>query len=955
MTPRNAAALSGLLRGKNAVNLAPEQVPKLLATRASPARVEDGVCLRDPPGARYPLDEIPRRDAAVGANRVLFDYARRGMVPEVLDQFSVARRGGVLVDSATLSCVLKACRSVPDRVLGEQLHCLCVKCGHDRGEVSAGTSLVDMYMKCGSVCEGIEVFEGMPKKNVVTWTSLLTGCAHAQMHSEVMALFFRMRAEGIWPNPFTFASVLSAVASQGALDLGQRVHAQSVKFGCRSSVFVCNSLMNMYAKCGLVEDAKSVFNWMETRDMVSWNTLMAGLQLNECELEALQLFHESRATMGKMTQSTYATVIKLCANLKQLALARQLHSCVLKHGFHLTGNVMTALADAYSKCGELADALNIFSMTTGSRNVVSWTAIISGCIQNGDIPLAVVLFSRMREDRVMPNEFTYSAMLKASLSILPPQIHAQVIKTNYQHIPSVGTALLASYSKFGSTEDALSIFKMIEQKDVVAWSAMLSCHAQAGDCEGATYLFNKMAIQGIKPNEFTISSVIDACACPSAGVDQGRQFHAISIKYRYHDAICVSSALVSMYSRKGNIDSAQIVFERQTDRDLVSWNSMISGYAQHGYSMKAIETFRQMEASGIQMDGVTFLAVIMGCTHNGLVVEGQQYFDSMVRDHKINPTMEHYACMVDLYSRAGKLDETMSLIRDMPFPAGAMVWRTLLGACRVHKNVELGKFSADKLLSLEPHDSSTYVLLSNIYAAAGKWKERDEVRKLMDYRKVKKEAGCSWIQIKNKVHSFIAFDKSHPMSDQIYKKLKVIITRLKQDGYSPNTSFVLHDIAEDQKEAMLVAHSERLALAFGLIATPPGTPLQIVKNLRVCGDCHMVMKMVSMIEDREIIMRDCSRFHHFNGGACSCGDEQTHEKAPPEAQLHCTSQIQVVVLIPVEFLRWVIIILLGGASSWVISLNLKECTEGADMMVLIASAAVLQFAVALFIKVFFFA
>uniref|UniRef100_A0A0D3G8I1 Pentatricopeptide repeat-containing protein n=1 Tax=Oryza barthii TaxID=65489 RepID=A0A0D3G8I1_9ORYZ len=184
MTPRTAAALSGLLRGKNAVNLAPEQVPKLLATRASPVRVEDGVCLRDPPGARYPLDEIPRRDAAVGANRVLFDYARRGMVPEVLDQFSVARRGGVLVDSATLSCVLKACRSMPDRVLGEQLHCLCVKCGHDRGEVSAGTSLVDMYMKCGSVCEGIEVFEGMPKKNVVTWTSLLTGCAHAQMHSE---------------------------------------------------------------------------------------------------------------------------------------------------------------------------------------------------------------------------------------------------------------------------------------------------------------------------------------------------------------------------------------------------------------------------------------------------------------------------------------------------------------------------------------------------------------------------------------------------------------------------------------------------------------------------------------------------------------------------------------------------------------------------------------------------
>uniref|UniRef100_A0A0D9WH36 DYW domain-containing protein n=1 Tax=Leersia perrieri TaxID=77586 RepID=A0A0D9WH36_9ORYZ len=869
MTPR--AAMSGLLRGKGAVSFAPERVRRFLATIASSARVEDDVDLRYPRGARHPFDKIPRRDSAVGSNHVLFDYARRGMVREVLDQFSTARRCGVPVDGATLSCVLKVCGSVPDRVLGEQLHCLCTKGGYDQGVVSVGTSLVDMYMKCYRVCEGKEVFEGMPKKNVVTWTSLLTGCAQAGMHSEVMAFFFRMRAEGIWPNPFTFASVLSAIASQGALDLGQRVHAQSVKFGCHSTVFVCNSLMNMYAKCGLVEDAKAVFNWMETRDMVSWNTLMAGLELNGCEQEALQLFHESRISIGKLTQSTYATVIKLCAILKQLALARQLHSCVLKHGFQLIGNVMTAIMDAYSKCGELADALNIFLSTMGSQNVVSWTAIISGCIQNGDIPLAVVLFSRMRQDSVEPNEFTYSAMLKASLPILPPQIHAQVIKTNYQHNPTVGTALLSSYSNFSSPEEALSIFEMIEQKDVVAWSAMLSCYAQAGDCAGATHLFTKMAIQGMKPNEFTISSAIDACASPSAGVDQGRQFHAISIKYRYHDTICVSSALVSMYSRKGNIESAQTIFGRQTDRDMVSWNSMISGYAQHGYSMKAIETFRQMEASGIQMDGVTFLSVIMGCTHNGLVVEGQQYFDSMVKEYKISPTMDHYACMVDLYSRAGKLDEAMNLIKDMPFSAGAMVWRTLLSACKVHKNVELGKFAADKLLSLEPHDSATYVLLSNIYAAAGKWKERDEVRKLMDSRKVKKEAGRSWIQIKNKVHSFIAFDKSHPMSDQIYAKLQAITTRLKQEGYSPNTSFVLHDTPEDQKEAMLVTHSERLALAFGLIATPLGTPLQIVKNLRVCGDCHMVMKMVSMIEDREIIMRDCSRFHHFNAGACSCG------------------------------------------------------------------------------------
>jgi pentatricopeptide repeat protein len=630
--------------------------------------------------------------------------------------------------------------------------------------------------------------------------------------------------------------------------------------------------MNMYLKCGLVEEAKAVFCGMETRDMVSWNTLMAGLVLNGCELEALRLFHDSRASVAKLSQSTYSTVIKLCANLKELALARQLHSCVLKHGFCSDENVMTAIMDAYSKSGELDDAFNIFVLMPGSQNVVSWTAMIGGCIQNGDIPLAAALFSRMREDNVQPNEFTYSTMLTTSVPILPSQIHAQIIKSNCQQAPSVGTALLASYSKLGSTEEALSIFKMIEQKDVVAWSAMLSCYSQAGNCHGATNLFIKMSKHGMKPNEFTISSVIDACASPTAGVDQGRLFHAVSIKYRYQDAIWVGSALVSMYARKGSIDSARSVFERLTDRDLVSWNSMILGYAQHGYSKEALDTFQQMEVAGIEMDGVTFLAVIIGCAHAGLVKEGQQYFDSMVSDHKICPTMEHYGCMVDLYSRAGKLDETMEFIGGMPFPAGAMLWRTLLGACRVHKNVELGTLAAEKLLLLEPHDSAAYVLLSNIYAAAGKWKERDEVRKFMDSKKVKKETGCSWIQIKNKVHSFIASDRSHPLTDQIYAKLKAMTARLKREGYCPNTSFVLHDMEQEQKEAMLFMHSERLALAFGLIATPPGTPLQIVKNLRVCGDCHTVMKMVSAVEDREIIMRDCSRFHHFKSGVCSCGD-----------------------------------------------------------------------------------
>lgn len=287
---------------------------------------------------------------------------------------------------------------------------------------------------------------------------------------------------------------------------------------------------------------------------------------------------------------------------------------------------------------------------------------------------------------------------------------------------------------------------------------------------------------------------------------------------------------------------------------------------------KALEIFEEMRSQNLVMDGITFIGVISACTHAGFVDEGKRYFDMMVTDHHITPTMEHYSCMVDLYSRAGMLAKAMDLINGMPFAAGATVWRTLLSACRVDLNIDLGKLAAEKLISLQPQDSAAYVLLSNIYAAAGNWQARAKVRKLMDERQVKKEAGYSWIEVKNKTYPFTAGDRSHSLSDHIYSKLEELGIRLKDAGYCPDTNYVLHDVEEEHKEAILSQHSERLAIAFGLIATPPGTPIQILKNLRVCGDCHTVIKLISMIEGRDIVVRDSNRFHHFSRGLCSCGD-----------------------------------------------------------------------------------
>ncbi|KAK1396859.1 Pentatricopeptide repeat-containing protein [Heracleum sosnowskyi] len=822
------------------------------------------------PGAHQMFDELPHRDLSE-TNRMLFGYSRDNKNIEAINLFVGIRKLGSPVDGSSLSCIIKACGVLFNQILGKQVHCHCIKSGFLE-DVSVGTSLIDMYMKSENVVEGERVFGEMPTKNVVSWTSLLAGFSWNGLFDEAVDIFFQMQPAGINPNSFSFAAVLGALANNGLVEKGIRIHAMIIKSGFELATFVCNSLISMYSKSGLVNDAKVVFDGMRNRTMVSWNCMIAGYVTNGLDVEALELFNRMRVAGIDLTQSIFATVIKLCTNLQELGYARQIHTLVTKSGFGSDPNIMTALMVNYTKCGEMNDAFKIFSTTLAVHNVVSWTAIINGYLKNGEVKQAAELFCQMNKEAVRPNSFTYSTILTAHPTVSLFQVHAPVIKSNYERMASVGTALLDAYVKIGHIKDAERVFDLVEEKDIVAWSAMLGGYAQVGDSISAVRLFCELAKEGINPNEYTFSSVINSCCNPMATVEQGKQLHARSIKSGHHTALCVSSALVTMYAKRGNIVSANEIFKRQKERDIVSWNSMISGYSQHGYGTKALEIFEEMQTHNLELDDVTFIGVLTACTHAGLVEKGQSYFDMMVKDHHIDPTMEHYSCMVDLYSRAGLLEKAMSVIEGMPFPASATIWRTLLGACRVHRNLELGKRAGEELMSLEPQHSAAYVLLSNLYAAAGKWEEKAKVRKLMDERQVKKEAGYSWIEVKRKTYSFLAGDRSHPLSESMYLKLGELNVRLKDAGYQPDTNYVLQDIEEEHKEATLSEHSERLAIAFGLISTPLGSPLYVIKNLRVCGDCHTVIKLISSLEGREIVVRDSNRFHHFKEGSCSCGE-----------------------------------------------------------------------------------
>ncbi|KAJ9555522.1 hypothetical protein OSB04_010136 [Centaurea solstitialis] len=810
---------------------------------------ESGV-FRDAPNL---FDEMPQRHvSAADHNHLLFEYARTNNNLQALKHFLGIRRFGLQVNGASFSCVLKICGSLCDQILGNQIHCDCIKYGFVE-DVSVGTSLIDMYTKTEGVWMAEKVFDEMPDRNVVSWTSMLTGYSSRGMHDRAVELFLQMQVEGIKPNPFTFATILGALADNGAIVKGMQVHTMVVKFGFELTTYVCNSLISMYSRSGMIQSAIAVFDGMEVRDAVSWNGMIAGLVANGNYLVALDLFRKMRLSGVKLTQAIFVTILKLCANIKETRFAKQLHCVVSKNGMESDPNLKTALMVSYTKGCEMDDSSKLFGSMNGVKNVVSWTALIGGYMQKRCTEKAANLFRQMCREGVRPNDFTYSTVLAAHPTISPFQIHAQVIKTNYESATSVGTALLDAYMKIGNTNDAIRVFETVDEKDIVSWSAILAGFAQSGDVDGAVGVFRQLANNGVRPNEYTFSSILNACASPTAAVEQGKQFHVGAIKEGYNDTLCVSSALVTMYAKRGNIEGANKVFQRQPERDLVSWNSMISGYAQHGYGKKALEIFEELRKEKLEMDDITFIGVITACTHAGLVDEGERYFDMMVKDLNIDPTPEHYSCMADLYSRAGLLEKAMALIDGMPFPAGATIWRSLLAACRVHKNVELGKLAGDKLMSLRPQDSAAYVLLSNLYATTGDWQERAKVRKLMDERNVKKEAGFSWIEIKNKTYSFVAGDTSHPSSGLIYAKLKELSLRLRDAGYLPDTSYVLHDVEDEHKEDILFGHSERLAIAFGLIATPRGVSLQIVKNLRVCGDCHTVFKLISKIEEREII------------------------------------------------------------------------------------------------------
>ncbi|CAK9233687.1 unnamed protein product [Sphagnum troendelagicum] len=622
--------------------------------------------------------------------------------------------------------------------------------------------------------------------------------------------------------------------------------------------------------------------------------------------EAFRIYEQMQQQGVAPERMTFTSVVNVCASLGALGKAKRVHADIMQTGITTDIILENALIYMYAKCGSIKHACEVFEKMQ-KRDVVSWTALIVGLVENGCGEEALEIFSQMQEDvRVMNalvSMYARCGSLDEAQQVFDNMDIKDVVSWNamivgyadhgqYAESFDCGsitsarevfnkmatrdviswTVMIRGYTEHGHYQEAFAqVFDSMANRNVISWTAMIGGFSKDGDGEEAFSVFNQMQQEGIVPNTITFISILKLCAS-TAALLAGKRVHAIINQAGLQADICVGNALVDMYAKCGSIVDAQKVFDKMHERDVVSWNAIITGYAQHGLGEDALQLYNQMQQEGLSPDSTTFVGVLSACSHAGLVYEGLQLFNSMCHDYSIIPTVEHYGCMVDLLGRAGLLNAAEGFIRNMPFEADASIWAAFLGACRIHSNVKLADHAAKILLRTETQNAAVYVQLSNIYAAAGLWDDVEKVRNSMKDRGVKKEPGRTWIELGDQTHSFMIEDRSHPQSEKIYAELDRLGKLIQTAGYVPDTRFVVHDVDEKLKEIALCYHSEKLAIAFGIINMPSGTPIRIIKNLRVCTDCHTFTKFISKITGREIVARDSRRFHHFKNGLCSCGD-----------------------------------------------------------------------------------
>ncbi|KAM3705271.1 hypothetical protein ACJW31_03G067700 [Castanea mollissima] len=696
---------------------------------------------------------------------------RANSIAKVFDGFETYNRmvrTGVRPDDHTFPFVLKACSDYTEVRKGMEVHGVVFKLGFDL-DVYVGNTLLMFYGNCGSLSDARRVFDEMPERDAVSWNTIIGVLSVNGCYGEARDLFKEMNLEsGFRPNLVTVVSMLPVCAGLEDGIMVRRIHCYVVKIGLDIHVNIGNAMVDAYGKCGIVKATKQVFDEMVERNEVSWNAIITSLAFMNRNLDALERFGLMIDTGAKPNSVTISSMLPVLVELEHFKAGKEIHGFSIRMGIEDDVFIANSLIDMYAKSGRTTDASNVFYKTS-EKNVVSWNAMVANFAQNRLELAAVQLVREMQAHGETPNSVTFTNVLPACArqGLLHPgkEIHARTIHMGSANDLFVSNALTDMYAKCGYLNLAQNVFN-VSLRDEVSYNILIVGYSQTSDSSKSLSLFLEMRLTGMTHDIVSFVGVVSACA-NLAAIKQGREIHGLLVRKLFHTHLFIANSLLDFYTKCGQIDIASKVFDQIQIKDVASWNTMILGYGMLGELNTAINLFEAMREDGVEYDSVSYIAVLSACSHGGLIETGKKYFEEM-QARNIKPTHMHYACMVDLLGRAGLMEATVELIKGLPIVPDANVWGALLGACRIYGNVELGCWAAEHLFKLKPQHCGYYILLSNMYAEAGRWDEANMVRDLMKSRGVKKNPGCSWVHIGDQVHAFLVGERIDGLDTDIW-------------------------------------------------------------------------------------------------------------------------------------------------------------------------------------------
>ncbi|OEL30451.1 Pentatricopeptide repeat-containing protein [Dichanthelium oligosanthes] len=755
--------------------------------------------------ARKVFDGMALRDllawsAMIGA------YAIRGMYSEVIVLAVTMVREGVIPDRFLITRILQACAYTEDLELGMAMHSLAIRRGFTERvrDVPVGNSVLAMYVKCGELGCARRVFEKMAQRDLGTWNSMIFGFCRSGEWEEARRLLDDMRREGTEPGVVTWNTLISSYARSGDLDVAMELLEQMEESGVAP-------------------------------DVVTWTSLVSGLVHSDRGDEALQCFIRMRLAGVEPNGMTIASAISACASLRLLSQGMELHCHAIKVGS--VNNVLSgnSLVDMYAKCGEIVAAKRIFNEIP-EKDIFSWNSMVSGYAQAGYCGKAYELFCKMESLGVRRNVITWNIMI-------------------------------SGYIRNGDDERAFELFQMMEscgvKRDTASWNILIAGSVHNGHFDRALRIFRQMQALLVRPDYITILSIIPAFANLVA-VWKVREIHACIFHHNLEMDGKIANALINAYSKSGDLAGACAVFNRHSSRNIISWNCIILAHLLHGSPSEALECFCQMKQEGVLPDHTTLTAVVKACGLKGKVAEAKEIFYNMTHDYNITPDLDHYAAMVDLLGRSGRLQEAYELIDEMPLIPNLAVWEALLTAATIHGNVGLANLAARELLSIEPSDPRIQRLVYNLQDLAGNSVDVPHMMVSNKGRDLEDVDSCS-VEIKNKVYLFSSGDSF--VLEHTVAELKLIMTQI---GISMLNIGNGTPDGEEEKEPRI--HCEKLAIAFAISNSPPFRSIRIIKTVRICRHCHTFAKLVSEKYERQILIRDSNCLHKFKGGKCSCED-----------------------------------------------------------------------------------